>query len=454
MCEVNATNFKTLYPEIEKTLKESKFIGLDIEFSGLNPLKEYTSSLFDTPAERYQKLKENVKSIIPLQIGLTAFIFDSKTNSYCGKIFTFYVQPACFQHIHRKFYFQSSTLNFLKSYNFDFNKFVYSGIPFINKDQEQILRKKFKNNECSETNVNCKELLEEILENEGEVIRKWHDKIKPGEFLTVPRVCSKECDNEEIKYFLHQILRSRLKNIWTCTEKGEFIVKKVTNEERDKLEKEDHLDEDLLKHLVGFSNVIRLITSLQKPIIGHNCILDLLLLIHNFEKELPESYTEFKRLIIKLFPIVFDTKTVSYGLLKKIPIDARWNDKGLNHIFNYFKNEQGRHIVKNSPIIDFEHSDDTYGKLHNAGWDSFCTGYIFIRMAHICLYKKYPATKSFVPNEYIGALMEYKNKINLIRCSVPTINLDDTDPISTRPPYLVIESCQNKSLNIQQEHLD
>lgn len=82
-------------------------------------------SLFDTPAERYAKMKANINTVIPLQVGLTAFGFDSLKNSYSGKVYTFYVQPACFQYIHRNFYLQTSTINFLRLYNFDFNKVCF-----------------------------------------------------------------------------------------------------------------------------------------------------------------------------------------------------------------------------------------------------------------------------------------------------------------------------------------
>lgn len=138
MCEVNARNFKHLYPEIKKRLEESKFFSIDIEFSALEPLADQKASLFDTPAERYAKMRANVNTVIPLQVGLTAFSLNSQKNSYSGKVYTFYVQPACFQYIHRTFYLQTSTINFLRLYNFDFNK-----VCFRNSNQMGILQKCF-----------------------------------------------------------------------------------------------------------------------------------------------------------------------------------------------------------------------------------------------------------------------------------------------------------------------
>ncbi|XP_030752804.1 pre-piRNA 3'-exonuclease trimmer-like [Sitophilus oryzae] len=450
MCEININNFSLLYPEIKKSFQDAKFIGVDFEFSALNPIVEFSPSIFDSPSERYYKLKANIENVVPLQVGLTAFIFDSKKNSYCGKIYTFYVQPACFQHIHRNFYFQSSTINFLKSYNFDFNKFAYSGISFINKDQELELRRKFKNGEIFETNCGCRTEIEEFFNREGEVIKSWYEKALPGEFLTVPKVRGDLYYNEETLYFLQKTLRNRFQNIWTFIKNREFIVKKVSKDDRDNLEKTDILEEKLLDSLLGFSKVIQLLITLKKPIIGHNFIQDLLLMVNNFEQALPPSYNQFKELIPKLFPLIFDTRTISYGLRSQIPEEKQWVDTGLDSIFDYFKNKVGRHIAPNSPAIEIENQENSYGKKHDAGWDSFCAGYIFIRLAHLNIYDKYPSSKVFVSSEYIGGLTQYKNKVNLIRCSVPNINFDGPDPVTTRPPYLVIESRKNQAINISQ----
>lgn len=92
---------------------------------------------------------------------------------------------------------------------------------------------------------------------------------------------------------------------------------------------------------------------------------------------------------------------------------------GLNTIFDYFKNGVGRHLATNSPAIEIEDEQDSYGKFHDAGWDSFCTGYVFIRLAHLKIYQNYPLSKQFVSSEHIGGVEQYKNRVNIIRGSVP-----------------------------------
>ncbi|XP_060529164.1 pre-piRNA 3'-exonuclease trimmer-like [Cylas formicarius] len=449
MSEVTQSNFVKLFPLIKETLQQARFVSIDLEFSALNPLRNHAPSLFDSPTDRYYKLKKNVEYVIPLQIGITAFTYDSKRNSYLGTIFDFYVQPASFQFLHKHFFFQSSTINFLKLYHFNFNKFAYHGISYINRTQELELREKLRNNEISEVNCTCKTELEKIVESKLSIVTTWYLKAKEEDFLIVVSKVSAVC-NREIEYFLHKIFRQRFDNLWTYVESDDFIVKKLSIQRYKAMDISNNLDPDLVDSLLGFTKVFRLIESLNIPIIGHNLLQDLLLMVSSFESELPNSYNDFKSVITNLFPIIFDTRTISNEMRSSLPEEKRWNDRGLDTIFDYFKNGVGRHIVSNSPAIEVKCDQENMETFHDAGWDSFCTGYIFIRLAHLNLYQNYPRSKSFVPNELIGGLLQYKNRVNIIRGSISTINLGGTDPDSTRPPYLIIESVKNKPLNICQ----
>ncbi|VEN60594.1 unnamed protein product, partial [Callosobruchus maculatus] len=94
------------------------------------------------------------------------------------------------------------------------------------------------------------------------------------------------------------------------------------------------------------------------------------------------------------------------------------------------------------------HNEGGYGKYHEAGWDSFCSGYIFIRLAYLNVYDKYPKSKKFVSAELIAGLSEWKNRVNVIRGSISSISLDGEDPKSTRPPYLVVEFVKNTPVDV------
>lgn len=249
---------------------------------------------------------------------------------------------------------------------------------------------------------------------------KWFSNANNGDTITIPKILNKYENNCQMLYFLHKSFRRRFKYVWTSVENNEFILKKVNLNDFDKLLRLHNLEEELIENLVGFTKIFRLLTSLKKPLIGHNLMQDILLVTESFETSLPTSYKQFKKLINELFPKIYDTKTVSYELQSIVPEEKRWNNRSLATIFEYFKNGTGRHLALNSPAIEI-HNLENYGKYHEAGWDSFCAGYIFVRMAYLNIFQKFPKSKNFMSSELVAGLSDYENRVNVIRGAVSSI---------------------------------
>jgi hypothetical protein len=79
-------------------------------------------SLFDTGAERYDKLRQNIGHFIVMEAGITTFRYVQDQNMYEANEYTFYLFPRSFSSIDSKFMCQASCLEFLCQHNFDFNK--------------------------------------------------------------------------------------------------------------------------------------------------------------------------------------------------------------------------------------------------------------------------------------------------------------------------------------------
>lgn len=179
----------------------------------------------------------------------------------------------------------------------------------------------------SEVHNACRAELEEITEKTSVLIRSWYEKAQLGEYLSIPSICTERYSNDETMYFVHKMFRSRFENLWTAVENGEFIIKKVSETEYKKLANKYLLENETIDNLLGFARIFRLLTALKKPIVGHNCYYDLLLLIDNFDSPLPEKYSEFKQLVTQLFPAVYDTKSISYAIRRNFPEEKQWDDK-------------------------------------------------------------------------------------------------------------------------------
>lgn len=104
------------------------------------------------------------------------------------------------------------------------------------------------------------------------------------------------------------------------SDKSSIRVKKCSEDEKKKREE--------LKawETIGFTNVIKLLITHRKPIVGHNVFLDLLFLYNTFIDDLPTTYKSFKEDFHSLFDTVYDTKFLSSldDILKFIPQNSKF----------------------------------------------------------------------------------------------------------------------------------
>lgn len=296
---------------------------------------------------------------------------------------------------------------------------VNEGISYLNRAQEEELIRR--NGDFSLTESSMLNETENLLEENSKIINDWFFAARVDDVLILKDVEKVQC-NLEIKYFLHKELRCKFKKLlWTYEDEKGFKLQKVTPEQYEILSKQFSLDQALITDLLGFSEIFRLLTTLQKPIIGHNLLLDLMVITHSFERPLPRSYTSFKKLVHSLFPNIYDTKHISFDIISSIPERKRWHQNILSSLYEYFKDGYGRHLAINSPLI--ENISNNQQIFHYAGWDSYCTGYIFIRMAHIYASQRYIKVKGkkFMSSELLQAVEKHRNNVNIIRGDVSHI---------------------------------
>lgn len=92
----------------------------------------------DDLTQRYNKIKSCVQEFTIIQYGVCAFKRDKKTGDFIAKPFNFYIFGNDSTDIHSRRVFTStaSSLAFLRSNKFDFNKLIDEGIPFYNFTEE------------------------------------------------------------------------------------------------------------------------------------------------------------------------------------------------------------------------------------------------------------------------------------------------------------------------------
>uniref|UniRef100_A0A8I3NFV5 Poly(A)-specific ribonuclease PARN n=1 Tax=Canis lupus familiaris TaxID=9615 RepID=A0A8I3NFV5_CANLF len=462
--EIIRSNFKSNLHKVYEAIEEADFFAIDGEFSGISdgPSVTALTNGFDTPEERYQKLKKHSMDFLLFQFGLCTFKYDYTDSKYITKSFNFYVFPKPFNRSSPdvKFVCQSSSIDFLASQGFDFNKVFCNGIPYLNHEEERQLREQYDEKRLqsngagalSYVSPNTSKCPVTIPEDQKKFIDQVVEKIEN----LLQSEESKNLDLEPCTGFQRKLIYQTLswkypKGIHVDTletEKKEryIVISKVDEEERKRREQQKLAKEqEELNDAVGFSRVIHAIANSGKLVIGHNMLLDVMHTVHQFYCPLPALYllpisskclfhevfpacclaqgdlNEFKEMTTCVFPRLLDTKLMA----STQPFKDIINNTSLAELEKRLK-ETPFNPPKVESAEGFPSYDTATEQLHEAGYDAYITGLCFISMAN------YLGSFLSPPKIHVSArskLIEpFFNKLFLMRVmDIPYLNLEGPD---------------------------
>lgn len=427
--EVTCLNFQDVLSELDNVLPKATFLSIDGEFTGLNSGPD--AGPFDTPAQYYSKLRAGSMDFLLVQFGLSVFTHDSETNKYSQQSYNFYVFPKPMNRVAPdcRFMCQASSIAFLSNQDFDFNKLFKYGIPYLNAGDEEKL-------------VTRLEERQKIREENNQEIIPISDNDKPQ----VEEICStienflasdaKELIIQRCNAFMRRLvyqearirwpnkirLENKIENTWNC-----ILVQRAGTEEEEKEKDSQKREKEKLEiaEAVGLSNLLKKIADSGKILVGHNMLLDLCHIVHQFFTPLPKEYLEFKTLIHNLFPRLLDTKVICQSQQFRDLVSS----SNLNVLLD---------IVSKSPfsipdVIPVEGRSYSISteKSHEAGYDAYITGLCFIALSN------YLGTLERSENSTVLAtsplLNPFHNKVPIARLKdFPYVNLVGKDPNPSR----------------------
>jgi poly(A)-specific ribonuclease len=403
--EITKENFEECFPDMEKKILECDFCSIDCELSGITNFKDLNS--FDTPRSRYEKMKKNDQKYLILQFGLCVFkLKDGQSTEYEATAYNCFLFPRSQNSKYSEdvsFSALNSSIEFLSSQNFDFNKVFSQGIGFMSKDHEEKVRSRLE--KAISDRKTPKDLLYPSNSNNKEV----NDNI--NKIMTqIDEFYANETESKmEIKFtdfLLRVFIEKNIKQKYMNKLKYEY--KFLENKERLMYLKrvdasqEQKSELDVLDEEIGFSKLIWLLSKSQKMIIGHNMLTDIMQICRQFfSSPLPDSYDDFKSMANSLFPKILDTKYMA----NIAPLKELINTSVLGDMDKLLDKEPFTAASASSSVECANYSTNADEKLHEAGYDAFITGRSYIRM-HSYL-KKFNTSKNLL--DY------YLNKIFLMK---------------------------------------
>ncbi|KAI8342104.1 ribonuclease H-like domain-containing protein [Chlamydoabsidia padenii] len=427
--EIPRQEFGKKLPLIKEAIDECDFMAIDTELSGLH--RPGGGKRIETRDYRYNEYKEASERFAIIQFGLCTFKWDQPSGRYIAKPFNFPIFPTSFaggrSQPNRVFHVQAQAFDFLAKQAFDFNKWVYQGIPFMNLIEEEKFvaeKRKVLDDQMPDIPVDDKD--RPFLEDARKKINDWIEETsqkKPvdKDGINIPTM------NGYHRRLIYQEVRNKFEGLVAEGRRGYIRVIRVTKEQeqaRNK-EREEQFKIDC-DNALGFRKVIDWISDSKKPLVGHNMLLDMCHIIGQFMQPLPDTKEEFKLLAKKLFPLMIDTKHIALSTPEIAEIA-----NGATDLEN-MRFETSREAFKNPRVdMDWEYPRYLEDKAHEAGYDAYMTGTVFIKMISYLDSHRNPSQDVASVNDTVVEPEEEKRQDNVLSGSEGGWDAepdDDVDP--------------------------
>ncbi|KAL4429512.1 hypothetical protein ABPG74_014287 [Tetrahymena malaccensis] len=360
--QVTKDNFDKSFQIFSELVNSPKteFISYDFEMTGIRTTEK--ESYNDMPFERYEKCSQVAKKYALIQAGITVYHKDD--SQYTAYPFNAYIIRRKIENTSYKpeIVLESGAVRFNAEHGCDFNQWIKNSATYLDREQY--------NN-----------LLKEVEQNSN----------------------------------LSQV------------------------------EKNNALDN--INKSLGFTKFFELVGKRNVPIVGHNCYMDLLFLHNSFigtlpqyyskklsiedeeeQKQSPEIYDEeskeysiqkktFKESIFSNFQKLFDSKAISVSFFKEFMTEDNKSTSLENLKQFIYTNLQKYRLadIKLAPGVyqDYNWDDpNNQQKFHEAGFDSYLTGWIFLQLRQFYM-ENFKKTEKDFENTFLNTINVMNNRFFL-----------------------------------------
>jgi len=350
-----------------------------------------------------------------------ACLFHESDTGYVARPYSFFLFPT-----NGEVRMDASSIGFLRSHNMDFNKWIYEGIPFLSRAKaEQLRASLFPVEKKDDTRTPIVLSQQTDIEETGTALaglRAWFEEKKEETLYEVMTT------NPFLRRYLHEQVAANYPDLVTESRpapRGRKTLVVLRLSEEEKAERAASLlreKETEYNNNVGFLRIFTALANAKRPLVGHNCMYDLLFMMSHFEGPLPESYAEFTSTVASRFPLVMDTKLLAqsdpfkFALETAVPRASggsetatpgtaalggntpaaapvreegakvlRFGSTSLGELFRVVQEEEDEvRTSERQTTVSLASGFERYAQPapHEAGYDAYMTGYIFAHMEH------------------------------------------------------------------------
>ncbi|CUE75691.1 ribonuclease, putative, partial [Bodo saltans] len=369
--DVTRDNFNSVFPQIQTLLQTCDFYAFDLEMTGIEVERlvgrgggpdslaarvdtyPHKCRFYSTPTDAFPLKWEAATTFSPMQFGLSIFHKDKSSNVVKASTFSWHLFPS-FHYGDTEIRLSSETIgNFLgKPGCMDFNAWVRNSLLYAPRETVA--------SAAPPLVVSDESLIAQAPPGEVPQLKKSLQLLQ--KFATDNKNNSSATTPNKTLPFLSQpafaLMLTKSKSLGLKVYSGAISW--------------DHGGsgtDPTVKHQANL--LFEAMINSKKPAIAHNSWSDLVFLYRAFHSTPLTSYGDFKAKLRALFPVLYDTRTlvsldssVGFGQVRG----------QLEKTFNAFKSKHGQ----TTSIVKNEAFSEGNGAAHNAGYDAFITGSLFL----------------------------------------------------------------------------
>ncbi|EKX51759.1 hypothetical protein GUITHDRAFT_102366 [Guillardia theta CCMP2712] len=375
---IDRSMFPQVASQIESMLPSCEFYTLDLEMTSLQTYDEF--QWMEDLEDRYMKMREVASSNSIISVGLCIFHKDEKNGGLIARPYTFFVFPSSRSSSSPRVTLDVNTIHefHIGQCQLDFNRWFYDGIPYTDALGEVYVRYDV----MRQFGVEKSEFRQSrpvAITREGDLVLL--NRLMDGLDAWMNGV-GEQAGNEEymfpsansfIRLALQQQVAMKYPKLVVMTRKepcNPLVMRLVCSRGDESWRKRTtEKAHQILQSRLGFRHIFNVLSSSKKPMVVHNGLYDLMFLISHFECRLPNTLMEFKSIVHRSFPQVYDTKYLAHVAFKQ-------EDAQLTNLLDLYRRSRNASTAcRVSLHSDFKHYSSQ--KLHESGWDAFATGCIF-----------------------------------------------------------------------------
>ncbi len=126
-----------------------------------------------------------------------------------------------------------------------------------------------------------------------------------------------DIDEDDLNEFVTKMLREEARHMFISNIPGKdrwaMVLSTIAMTRAERMEreaKEAEARQSKVDSALGLRRLFTLIANKGIPLVGHNCLYDLMFMMQAFDGPLPESLDEFRKNLHKCFPKIYDTKYI------------------------------------------------------------------------------------------------------------------------------------------------